>query len=336
MDDPLSWLLEEDSDNPGVRLFALPDRLGRQRSDAEVQAAQAAVMRTGPVPAILAGQQADGSWPGAREGYSPKYRSSVWSVTFLAMLGADGNDIRVRAGCSYVLDHSRAPAPYGGFTYDGRASGTIQCLAGNLVAAMVDLGLLEDPRLGEAIDWLARSVTGNGIAPAEEKSAPIHYYRSGNSGPGFVCAANEHQPCAWGAVKTMLAFSKIPEEQRTPAVQKAIAAGVDFLFSRDPAVADYPIPSYSSKPSESWFRFGYPLGYVTDVLQNLEVLTALGYGHDPRLRHAVDLVLSKRGKDGRWLMKYTYNGKMWADIETPNQPSKWVTLRALRVLKRVQ
>ena len=54
-------------------------------------------------------------------------------------------------------------------------------------------------------------------------------------------------------------------------MQKAIAAGADFLLSRDPAVADYPTP-YGGKPSESWFRFGYPLGYVTDVLQNLEAL----------------------------------------------------------------
>ena len=116
-------------------------------------------------------------------------------------------------------------------------------------------------------------------------------------------------------------------------MQKAITAGADFLLSRDPAVADYPTP-FGGKPSESWFRFGYPLGYVTDVLQNLEALTLLGYGHDRRLGNALDLLVSKRDGDGRWLMKYSYNGKMWADVETPGQPSKWVTLRALRVLKR--
>ena len=72
---------------------------------------------------------------------------------------------------------------------------------------------------------------------------------------------------------------------------------------------------------------------LQDVLQNLEVLVALGYGDDPRLRNALDLVRSKQEKDGRWRMKYTYNSKMWADIEQNGQPSKWVTLRALRVLR---
>jgi hypothetical protein len=84
-----------------------------------------------------------------------------------------------------------------------------------------------------------------------------------------------------------------------------------------------------------WFQFGYPIAYVTDVLQNLEVLTALGYGKDPRLAGAVDLLLSKRDDRGRWKLEYTYNGKTWVDIEEKGKPSKWVTLRALRVLKRI-
>ena len=91
---------------------------------------------------------------------------------------------------------------------------------------------------------------------------------------------------------------------------------------------------YSDKPNRSWFRFGYPLAYVTDVLQNLEVLTALGMGGDPRLAAGLDLLLRRQDARGRWAMEYTYNGKTWADIEVKGAPSKWVTLRALRVLKR--
>ena len=100
----------------------------------------------------------------------------------------------------------------------------------------------------------------------------------------------------------------------------------------DPAVADYPM-GYSEKPSRSWFQFGYPIAYVTDVLQNLEALTFLGYARDPRLEPALRLVLSKQDAMGRWKMEYTYNGKTWVDIEEKGKPSKWVTLRALRVLK---
>jgi hypothetical protein len=65
------------------------------------------------------------------------------------------------------------------------------------------------------------------------------------------------------------------------------------------------------------------------------VLGEAGYAKDPRLSEAVELVLSKQDEQGRWKMEYSYNGKMWADVEVKGQPSKWVTLRALRVLKRI-
>jgi hypothetical protein len=194
---------------------------------------------------------------------------------------------------------------------------------------------LGDERLEKGLDWLARSITGEGIAPAVDREAPVRYYRSGNSAPGFACSANNHLPCAWGAVKAMSAFSKVPESNRTPVMQAAVKAGVEFLLGHDPAVADYPM-GWASKPSRSWFQFGYPTGYVTDVLQNLEVLTALGCASNPRLGPALEFVQSKRDRQGRWKLEYTYNDKTWADVEEKGKPSKWVTLRALRVLKRVE
>ncbi|MBP8292733.1 MAG: hypothetical protein KAX65_08165 [Caldilineaceae bacterium] len=327
----LAWLLEPDLANPGVRYFALNNLLDQPETAPEVVVARQAVMASGPVPAILAAQAPEGFWVEPGPGYYPKYTGTVWQITFLAQFGADGNDPRVAAGCDYLLDHSRSS--YGGFSAGSSPSGMIHCLQGNLAAALLDLGWLGDARLAAALDWLARSITGAGIAPAEEKDAALRYYRSGNSAPGFACAANNQLPCAWGAVKAMLALSKVPEGARTPEIRAAIATGIDFLLGRDPAVADYPTP-YATRPSQSWHHFGYPLAYVTDVLQNLEVLAALGCGGDARLAPALDQLLRKRDAQGRWKMEYTYNGKTWVDIEEKGKPSKWVTLRALRVLKQ--
>ena len=330
LDDPNAWLLESDPANPGPRFFALRDLFDYADDASEVRRAREAVMASGPAPAILAHQQPEGNWQEPGPGYLPKYTSTVWQVTFLAQLGADGTDPRVHRACEYVLDHSRSP--YGGFTVDGRNTGLIHCLQGNLCAALLDMGMAGDPRLTEALDWLARSVTGDGIAPAGEKDASVHYYLSGNCGPGFRCSANDKQPCAWGAVKAALALAKVPADSVTLAIERARDAAAEFLLSRDPAVADYPM-GYSEKPSRSWFQFGYPIAYVTDVLQNLEALALLGYARDSRLEPALRLVLGKQDALGRWKMEYTYNGKTWADIEEKGKPSKWVTLRALRVLK---
>lgn len=328
--DSLPWLLEPDEMQPGVRYFALRDILDTPDHDLVLHEARAAIMASGPVPVILAVQEPDSYWMRPGPGYDPKYRATVWQLIFLAQFGADGADSQVRGACEYVLSH--AVATYSGFSANGTSSGFIHCLAGNLGAALIDYGWLGDERLQSALEWQARTIIGEGVASPDSRGSPARYFRSGTSGPLFACAANAGLSCAWGAVKAMLAFSKVPAHLRAPVIDKAIEQGVEFLLSRDPAVADYPF-GYGNRPNSSWFKFGYPIGYVTDVLQNLEVIAALGHARDPRLAHALALVEGKQDASGRWKLEYTYNGKTWVDVESKSQPSKWVTLRAIRVLK---
>jgi hypothetical protein len=319
--DSLAWLLEPDEANPGARYFALRDLLDRPETDPEVIQARRAVMATGPVPIILKAQAPEGYWVKPGGGYSPKYRGAVWQIMFLAELGADPTDERVRRGCEYLLNHSLATN--GAFSARQKPvpSFTIHCLNGNLLFALLRLGFAEDPRVQAALDWQAQAITGQG---------QIRYYSSGTNAPGFACAVNLGQPCAWGATKAMKALLTVLPQQRTPAIQHAIEVGAEFLFSRDPAVADYP---YTGRVSSSWFKFGFPLSYWSDVLETAAVLVELGYGADPRLSNALQFILSKQDGQGRWRLENTLKGKMWVDIEQKGQPSKWITLRALRVLK---
>jgi hypothetical protein len=327
---PIPWLLESDRTQPAIRYFTLRDILGRAENDSEVREALAANMLSGPVPVILAAQEPDGYWDKPGAGYGPKYRGTQWAVVFMAQLGADGTDSRVRAGCEYVLSH--AIAGNGSLSMNGTPSGFVHCMAGSLAVALIELGWLVDQRLQAALEWQAQTITGEGVADSTSRDTDKRYYKSGTSDPLFACAVNVGLPCAWGAIKAMLALSKVPPSLRTQRIQSAIQQGTAFLLSHDPAVADYPF-GMGNKPSSSWFKFGYPIGYITDVLQNLEVLASLGQAQDPRLAHALELVISKQDEQGRWMLEYSYNGKTWVDIEKKGQPSKWVTLRALRVLK---
>jgi hypothetical protein len=72
------------------------------------------------------------------------------------------------------------------------------------------------------------------------------------------------------------------------------------------------------------------------VLETLTVLLALGYGGDSRVTDAYHWLLSKQNAEGRWKLENSLNGKMWIDIEKRGKPSKWITLRALRVIKGVE
>ena len=321
----LQWLLE-----PGdisVRYLALRDLV--QADANELAAARKMAHTEGPIAQVLANMEKEGYWikPGA--GYNPKYKGTVWSIILLAQLGASIEmDKRLVTAGSYVLEHTLTKD--GQFTINGAPSGTIDCLQGNLCAALLDLGS-NDPRLDKAFEWMARSVTGDGVASIEDKTAPVRYYAY-KCGPKFACGANNKLPCAWGAVKVMLAFSKLPKGKRTELIDKAIKAGVDFLFSKDPARADYPCRN-NAKPSRNWWKFGFPVFYVTDLLQNVEALVGLGYGKDPRLQNALNIIRDKQDSQGRWLLEYDYTGKTWGDFGAKKQPNKWVTLRALRVLK---
>lgn len=325
--DSISWLLE--SGTPGVRYLALRDLLDRPPNDPERGAAQKAAHREGPIATILGEKNEAGYWVEPGPGYNPKYRSTVWSLILLAQMGACvGEDERIGHACAYLMDHALTAG--GHFTTSGAPSGTVDCLQGNLCWALVELGY-DDPRLASAYEWMARSVTGEGVAPMEDRPAAVRYY-AGKCGPGFACGANNKLPCAWGAVKVMLAFSKWPVDRRTPLIKRAIEQGIHFLFSVDPAKADYP-SGWSDKPSQSWHKFGFPVFYVTDVLQTIECLVALGYGKDPRLANALAFIQQKQNAQGQWPLEYDYTGKTWVDFGPKKAPNKWVTLRALRVLK---
>jgi hypothetical protein len=232
----LPCLLEEDT--PAVRHLALRQLLDQPEDSPLVRQARTAAMQNDPIAFILAAQQPEGFWVKRGPGYTPKFRGTVWQLIFLEQLGADGTDARVQLACDYVLSHSQAKT--GGFaSWEGGSrevappppSLAIHCLNGNLLRALISFGRMQDERVQRAIDWQARSITGEGFS---------RYYLSGTSGPGFCCASNEHLSCAWGAIKALLALARIPLEQRAQHVERAIQQGVEFLLSRDPSTADYP------------------------------------------------------------------------------------------------
>lgn len=327
--DSLSWLLQEEE--PGVRYLALRDLLELPKDDVELISAQELAHNEGPISTILDAMDDSGYWVEAGPGYRPKYRSSVWSIIMLAQLGASITlDKRIEKACQYLFD--KALTENGQFNISGTPSTTVDCLQGNMCAAMLDLGY-NDPRLEKAFEWIARSVTGEGVAPMKEKKAPLRYY-AGKCGPNFLCGANNKLPCAWGAIKVMLALGKLPEKQQTSLIKNAIQKGADFLLGIDPAKATYPT-GWGKKPSGNWWKFGFPVFYVTDLLQNVEALVRLGYGNDPRLSNALNLIREKQDNHGRWALEYAYTGKTWVNFGEKKQPNKWVTLRAAWALKNI-
>lgn len=327
--DSLPWLLE--SENPGVRYLALRDLLDLSPDDKKLKTARKLAHKEGPIAHVLSKMDEEGFWQKPGTGYGPKYKSTVWALILLAQLGASGKeDKRIKLACKYYLDHAWSPGGQISAMTNNSPSATIDCLQGNMLWALMTLGY-DDPRMDAAYEWMARTVTGEGVAPVTDKHAPVRYYAY-KCGPTFACGANNKLPCAWGGVKVLLALSQLPAEKRSDLVKRAIQHGAEFFFSVDPSTANYPT-AYAEKPSGNWWKFGFPVFYVADILQIAEALVALGSGNDPRLANTLELIRSKQNEKGRWLLEYNYDGKTWMRFGKMKEPNEWVTLRALRVLK---
>jgi hypothetical protein len=321
--DPVDWLLEKD--NPSVRYFALSQILDKLPSSSEVQEAKKEIMLAGVVPKILAKQQDGGYWEAPEKFYTAKYKGTVWQLIILAELGADGKDLHVQKACEFILANSQ-DRKSGGFSAwlsvkvgGGRYSGVLPCLTGNMVWSLVRLGFLDDPRVQRGIDWIVQYQRFDDGAAWPPKIWP---YEKATSCFG------KHS-CHMGVVKSLKALAEIPTDKRSKAVVGTVEKGVEYMLKHHIHKRSHNL-SRVSKPG--WLRFGFPLMYQTDVLEILGILTKLGV-KDERMQEAVDLVLSKQDEQGRWMLENTFNGRFHVNIEQKVASSKWVTLKALSVLK---
>jgi hypothetical protein len=132
-----------------------------------------------------------------------------------------------------------------------------------------------------------------------------------------------------GAVKALKALSELPQDLHTKKVKATIQNGADYLLAHHVFKKSHDLKQVS-KPG--WLKFQFPLMYQTDALEVTGILLDLGY-KDERLQEAVDLILSKQTPVGKWNLEATFNGKFQVDIGSKGKPSKWITLKALKVLK---
>ena len=120
-----------------------------------------------------------------------------------------------------------------------------------------------------------------------------------------------------------------------PSVTEARLRGQEYLLERRlmRRLSTGDVIARDRKGNSSWQAFAFPTWWHYDVLRGLDYFRSAGGTVDERLGEAIDLVKSKRGEDGGWLLDARYPGDMPVDLgEEVGQPSRWTTLRALRVL----
>ena len=330
--DPIDWLLEKD--NPSVRYFTLSEILYKSENNPEVKDAKDKIMEIGVVPKILSKQKDEGYWETPQSLYKDKYRSTVWQLIILAELGADGRDECLKKACEFILENSQDSVS-GGFSGDRAETGggshdsVSPCLTGNMVWSLIRYGYLEDPRVQQGVNWITKYQRFDDGMKEAIKGWP--YDRQGHPHCWGYTHTHYVHSCHMGVVKTLKALAEIPTKKRSVDVENTIEKGVEYMLIHHIHKRSHDLNRVSNP---NFLKFGFPLMWTTDVLEILEILTKLGY-RDKRMQEAIDLVISKQDNQGRWKLERTFNGQFYTNIEQKGKPSKWITLNALKVLKRL-
>jgi hypothetical protein len=138
---------------------------------------------------------------------------------------------------------------------------------------------------------------------------------------------------------TICVLEALLEHERTggatPKVSQARVRGQDYLLERRlfRRKSTGEVIERDRKGGAAWARFAFPTWWHYDVLRGLEYLRQAGVTPDERVSEAIDLVASKRDSEGRWPLETQHRGQMPVETdEGEGRPSRWNTLRALRVL----
>jgi len=305
----MEWLLDSD---PAIRWQVLRDLAD---APAETVAAERARVATeGWGARLLALQGEDGQWEGGAlfpatwRGWESEegqpWNATAYSLVNLQDFGVDPHDDKVRRAVAQVREHCRwehAGQPF----FDGEVE---PCINGMVVALGVyfdqDIDAVVARLLGEQLE------DGGWNCEAENGSVRSSFHTTIRVLEGLLL----HERATGGSAESVATRRR----------------GEEYLLDRKL----FRRKSTGDVVDPAWLQFSFPTRWHYDVLRGLEHFRAAGDPPDPRVDEAIDLLRSKRQSDGTWLLKNTHPGAVQFALEDGDgRPSRWNTLRALRVLR---
>jgi len=294
--DTIDWLLDAD---PAISWQAMRDLT--DASPTAIAAERARVPREGIGEAILACQGSDGSWHRAN---APVWLPTLYTLLFLRSTGVDRADPSVesavaRLEAGYRWDNEFGEKPF----FEGEVE---PCINGGTLA----LGAY----FGHPAESLARRLVGEQLDDG-----------------GWNCEAPKSVRSSFHT--TICVLEGLLEYERAvgaaPEVASARRRGEEYLLER----ALFRRRSTGEVANPAFLKFAFPPRYHYDVLRALDYLRDAGVQPDTRVGDACEVVEGRRQADGRWLLDGAYDEALALPFgESVGEPSRWNTLRALRVL----
>jgi hypothetical protein len=305
----VDWLLDSD---PSVRWQVMRDLI--DAPEEQFAAERARVATEGQGAKLLALQAADGRWGGAA--WNHGWDSTMHALALLRELGLDPASPEARRAVGLVRDHVTWQG-CGPPDCDGNRffTGEIEpCITGQVAAS--------GAYFGQDVQGIVDRLLGEQLADG-----------------GWNCDAPD------GSIRssfntTICVLEALLEHERavgaTPEVTEARLRGQEYLLERSlfRRRSTGEVIERDRKGNAVWSRFAFPTWWHYDVLRGLSYLCSAGVTPDERAAEAIRLVVSKRDGGGRWPLETRHAGRMLIETDDgEGRPSRWNTLRALRVLR---
>ena len=312
----IDWLLEED--NPSIRYWALKDLLDKSETEPEVAEAKGKICESKEVKMIFSKSDINGGpfWSKPNGNIYWGTFSTGSALMFLAETGLTKEDTGIEGLARLLFRYQSAE---GFFKLSPEGPGWWSCFTATVLGALLRFGYVDDKTVEKGIEWLLSTQRLDG---------------------GWYCTKNalkggpkeKLDSCPHSVLNVLWAFMNTPELRS----RKELVPAVEFLLHH--WEIKIPIPDVDRGRYGIGSRFGwikYPL-FEYHLLKYVYVLSHYDYAlKDRRLIEAIDLLISKQDTQGRWVIDKPYTG--WEEFEFGKKgcPSKWATLNALRVLKRL-
>ena len=304
----IQWLLDSD---PSIRWQVMRDLTGAPAEEVAAECARVAIEGAGA--RLLGLQGADGRWGGVA--WNRGWDSTMHVLSLLWEMGLDPASTEARRAVGLVRDRVtwQGCGPQACDSNPFFAGEVEPCINGQVAASGAYFG--QDVR-GIVARLLAEQLPDGGWNCEAERGSTRSSFNT------TICvleALLEHERAGAGS----------------PDVTEARLRGQEYLLERRlfRRRSTGEVIERDRKGGAAWTRFAFPTWWHYDVLRGLEYLRRAGVAPDERVAEAIELVASKRHGDGRWPLETRYPGKMPVETdEGEGRPSRWNTLRALRVL----
>lgn len=309
----VDWLL---AGEPWVVNHTLVDLLDRSEKDEAVVSARMAIPEHPLVKKIFKRLNREGYWGRPKDIHTwwPRKGTTFWILPVLADFAFTVADKRIARACEYVLS---TQLPSGAFGWDPPMKPG-DCHTAIIIESLAKLGLLGDRRLERGYEWLVERQRLDGGFWCKDT--------------GRIGGPRENEPsCAMATMFALGAFAQNPELRDAEVVTK----GIDFLLECWEKRGATKYAGHDSQIGTGWEKLKYPF---TDykILKFLDVLSQFEYAKR-RLQKSemVKLLLSKVDDAGLFTPESIH--EVWADFDfgQKNAPSRWITLLALRIAKRI-